>query len=78
MVSHKTKVVHLGVVYLGIVVAGMLINSFGFCSVSVRLKLLFLQLFRVVVLCFCSRPVATTSKPPLTNTHRSLGEPVGL
>ena len=56
------------IVCFGIVVAGIQIDSLVF-SVSVRLKLLFLQLFRVVVLCFCSRPAATTSKPKHTRTY---------
>lgn len=54
---------------MGIVVAGMLIDSLAFRGVPVRLELLLLQLFRVVVLCFCSRPAATTSKPKHTHTH---------
>lgn len=47
----------------------MLIDSLVFHRVSVRLKLLLLQLFRVVVLCCCARPAATTSKPKHTHPH---------
>lgn len=55
--------------YICIGAAGMLIDSLAFYRVPVRLKLLLLQLFGVVVLCFSARPAATTSKPKHTHTE---------